>query len=229
LSPFLFLHGALASKSQFDGLLPLLPNTWNVKAINFSGHGGEMMNPLGYTFDVFANDILKHLEHHHIKKINLVGYSMGGYAALYFAKKHPEMIDKIATVNVKFKWDNDASEKEMAMLNAENMLLKVPGFANNLMLMHGLEMWKQVLKNTEQMMKDLMSKHVLLDEDFKHMNFPVILCVGDKDETSGVQETYQTSKLIPHASLAVLPSTPHPFEKVNLNLLTMLLTDFFKQ
>jgi hypothetical protein len=26
-----------------------------------------------------------------------------------------------------------------------------------------------------------------------------------------------------------LPSTPHPFEKVNLNLLTMLLTDFFKQ
>ena len=40
--PILFLHGALASKSQFDELLNMLPENIKADAFNFSGLGGKL-------------------------------------------------------------------------------------------------------------------------------------------------------------------------------------------
>lgn len=225
----LLLHGALASKNQFDNFIPLVQKDFDVEAINFSGHGGVMINPLGYTFPVFADDILKYIDSKKIEKINLFGFSMGGYAALYFAKLHPQRVEKIFTMNVKFKWDATSTQKEVSMLNAENMLLKVPSFANNLMMLHGLDMWKKVLQSTEEMMMNLTKQHFLIDEDYQSMNCPVLLGVGDRDITSGIEETLDIYRKIKHAQMMVIPHTAHPFEKINMDVLSLEFTRFFKQ
>jgi len=224
----LLLHGALASKNQFDKMLPMLRNEFDANAINFSGHGGEPFNTKGYTFPVFAEDILKYADAKKIDKLNIFGYSMGGYAALFFAKTHPERVNKIFTLNVKFKWDMDSTKKEMATLNAENMMLKVPSFANNLMLIHGLDFWKNVLQNTSSMMENLMKDQILTDPDLEKINIPVLLGIGDRDHTSSIAETLDVYKKLKDPQLLVLPNTPHPFEKVNQDYLIPFISHFFK-
>ena len=223
----LLLHGALSSKNQFDQILPLLAKDIDAEAINFSGHGGGLPNLKGYTFPVFAEDILSYLDSNKIEKINLFGFSMGGYAALYFAKLYPQRVEKIFTLNVKFKWDATSTQKEIANLNAENMMLKIPSFANNLMLLHGMEMWKKVLENTSDMMTNLTKQHFLTDSDFENFAVPILLGVGDRDLTSSIEETVEIYRKIKNSQLLVLPNTTHPFDKISTNFLSAEMIRFF--
>lgn len=223
----LLLHGALGSRSQFDAFAPLLKDTFNVHALNFSGHGGNPMPVSGYTFDTFAEDVLKYIDQQKIARISIFGYSMGGYAALYFAKKYPERVEKIMTLNTKFNWDPLATAKETAMLNAEKMLEKVPAFANNLMLQHGMNIWKQVLQNTETMMNNLASHVTLTDDDLKSINCPVVIGVSDRDTTATLEENLEVYRKLPKSHLMVFPNTPHPFEKVDHEALASHCKSFF--
>ncbi len=227
MKKLLLLHGALASKNQFDHLIPLLNDTLDAEAINFSGHGGTMPNIKGFTFPVFADDILNYIDSKKIEKINLFGFSMGGYAALYFAKLHPDRVEKIFTLNVKFKWDATNSQKEIAGLNAENMLLKIPSFANNLMLLQGMEMWKKMLDSSSDMMANLTKQHFLTDSDYEHFMMPILLGIGDRDFTSTIEETIEIFRKIKNAQMLVLPNTLHPFEKITPEIISSEIKRFF--
>jgi pimeloyl-ACP methyl ester carboxylesterase len=223
----LLLHGALSTRLQFDSLRPLLANDFEVEAINFSGHGGLNIPMQGFTFNAFANDILAYADKNKIEKLNLFGFSMGGYAALYFAKLYPNRVNKIFTLNVKFNWDLASTARETAMLDAEKMMLKVPGYANQLMMLHGIQMWKEVINQTSGMMTALSKDYLLTKEDYKQMIFPIRLAIGDRDSTSSVQETLDVYQKLPNASMWVLPNTNHPFEKINCQKLASEINEFF--
>lgn len=223
----LFLHGALASKQQFDSLLPLLPSEHNYHTLNFSGHGGSFFPSNGISFQAFVQDILSYLDSKKIVKINLFGYSMGGYAALLFAAKYPERVEKIMTLNVKFKWDLESTMKETAFLNPEKMMEKVPFFANNLMAMHGINLWKDMLHQTAQMMNTLTQNQPLTEDDYKSITHPCLLAIGEKDTTSSLSETIEVHDKIEEASLLVIPNVPHPFEKIPTARLVFEVREWF--
>jgi pimeloyl-ACP methyl ester carboxylesterase len=228
MKQLLLLHGALASKLQFDEIKPVLTEKgFNCDAINFSGHGGFSMPVQGYNFQVFANDILKYADEHKIEKLNLFGYSMGGYAALYFAKIHPERVEKIAVLNVKFSWDPLSTQKELGMLNAEKMIEKVPSFADKLMLQHGLTFWKQVIDQTAKMFEQMGKEFILTSEDVANIKVPVLIGVGDKDNTTSLDECLNIYRSLPNAQFWSLPNTPHPFDKINKDILAIQLGLFF--
>ncbi|MDP1727654.1 MAG: alpha/beta hydrolase [Bacteroidota bacterium] len=227
MKSILFLHGALGSKMQFTQLIRLLDGVYDCHSLNFSGHGGEMIPPNGLTFDTFAQNILSYLDQHKIEKINLFGFSMGGYAALYFAKLHPQRVEKIITFNVKFNWDPISTAKETGFLDPEKMLEKVPAFANNLMMQHGMLIWKNLLKSTSDMMHKLAETIVMSDEELGSIATPVLLGIGDRDTTSSIKETTDAYKLLPNSQLLVLPNTAHPFEKLDLDYLQLAIKKYF--
>lgn len=227
MKELLLLHGALASKSQFDDFGKVLQPSFKSHAINFSGHGGSPIPASGYTFDTFAGDILRHADEAGIDKLDIFGYSMGGYAALYFAHKHPDRINRIFTLNTKFNWDPLSTARETAMLNAEKMMDKVPAFANNLMLQHGMSIWKSVLQSTSDMMHNLASQVMLTDEALSAISCPVLVAVGDRDKTTSIEENLDVYKKLPNAQLLVLPNTPHPFDKADTSLLLHHCKVFF--
>ncbi len=222
----LFLHGALGTRSQFAPIIQLLEPTYHCHAINFAGHGGVLIPPAGLTFDVFAGNILSYLDEKKIEQINLVGFSMGGYAALYFAHKHPNRVKNIVTINVKFNWDPTSTAREIGMLNADKMMEKIPAFANNLMVWHGINMWKNLLQSTGEMMQKLSETVLLSKEEMALIQHKTMLIVGDRDKTSSITETHDIYKLLPNASFMVLPNTPHPIEQINANLLTTAIKTF---
>ena len=228
MEKILFLHGALGTKLQFQPIMGMLNDSYECHAINFAGHGGELIPAQGLTFPSFADNILQYLDKHQIEKINLFGFSMGGYAALYFAHLHPNRVAKVFTLNVKFNWDPISTAKEAGMLDADKMLEKVPSFANNLMVIHGMHLWKSLLKSTSDMMKQLSETVTLTEQQLQGISHPVLLGIGDRDQTSSVFETLETFKKLPNAALMVLPHTAHPFEKVSLELLAPAIKQFFK-
>src|SRR5690606_41352857 len=121
----------------------------------------------------FAEDVLVYLEQQNIKSIDIFGYSMGGYVALYLAKNHPEKVGKLITLGTKLSWTPDIAAKETKMLDAAKMEEKIPAFAEILKTRHYLNDWKMVLEKTAYMMVAMGITNVHRDEDFNLQHHPV--------------------------------------------------------
>ncbi len=223
----LLLHGALSTQKQFDHFKPLLENDYHIHALTFRGHGDNNTLLSGNFFEDYAEDILHYLLQNQLTKVSFFGYSMGGYAALYFANKYPEMVENIMTLNTKFDWNKEQVGKETALLNANKIEEKVPAYAQSLMLLHGENNWKNVLANTKTMMEQLAENPLLNAALLTNIKQPVLIGVGDRDNTATVAENLQVQQQLPNAGLLVLPNTPHPFDKVNIDTLALFCINFF--
>src|SRR6187431_2838120 len=150
----LLLHGALGAASQFDALKKNLENDFEILTFNFPGHGGKEIPPEPFSFSLFTNDLLRFPNDKHIDIIDIFGYSMGGYAALWMAKNFPERVHKIFTLATKLDWNNDSSAREASMLNPEKMEEKIPAFAKLLAERHAPANWKELVRKTREMILD---------------------------------------------------------------------------
>jgi pimeloyl-ACP methyl ester carboxylesterase len=91
----LFLHGAIGAGDQMYMLAQALANQCEVYTPDFYGHGKQKMQGDIFSIRLFAEHILEYMVVNSIDKASILGYSMGGYVALYLAKHHPDKVDKI--------------------------------------------------------------------------------------------------------------------------------------
>jgi len=227
LPKLLLLHGALGAASQFDELKKILEKNFEVLTFNFPGHGGREIPGKSFSFLLFTSSILDFLVDKKIDSIDIFGYSMGGYAALWLAKENPSRVNKIFTLATKLDWNEDSSEREASMLNPLKMEEKIPAFAKVLEERHSPADWKEVVNKTREMIIELGSQH-LEEKDFMAIKQSVIISVGEKDNMVGIDESRNTASLLPSGKFLSFPDMQHPFEKADLNHLVPALKSFFK-
>lgn len=210
----LLLHGALGTKTLFDPIRQELADHFNVFDLDFSGHGGKPVND-EFGMPLFAREILEFLDHHDLGAVHVFGYSMGGYAALWAARIHPERFLSILTLGTKFDWSPEAAEKEIRMLNPEKMEEKVPAFAARLKDLHDPGDWKKLVRHTADMMRELGSGKNLTDHDLKQIHVPVFVGIGDQDEMVSLFESRQAAGHLSNGQLTILPNTRHALDKTD--------------
>jgi pimeloyl-ACP methyl ester carboxylesterase len=223
----LLLHGAIGAKDQLEPLKEKLKSKFNLHSLSFSGHGGEPM-PEAFSIEVFANDVLNYLKQNNIDCINIFGYSMGGYVALYLAKQHPQKIKKVFTLATKFAWTPDIAQKEIRMLDAAKIEEKVPSFAKILAHRHAPHDWKILLKKTADMMIGLGNRNSLTLMDLEMITCPCIVSVGDDDNMVTLDETKEMASHLKNGELHIFPDMLHPIEKVDVNALAKEITAFLR-
>lgn len=224
----LLLHGAIGSSVQLEPLAELLTNNYKVNLLNLSGHGGKQIPDEQFSIEMFGEDVLYFIEKNKLGIINVYGYSMGGYVALYIARNFPDKINKIFTTATKFDWNEESSLKESRLLNPEKIIEKIPKFAEQLSERHSAENWKQVLKKTAEMMINLGKNKLLKDVDFSLIENEVLLSVGDRDNMVSIEETVDVYRKLQNGKLLIFPDTPHPIEKISAERLANEIELFFK-
>lgn len=124
--PLLLLHGGFGSTGTFAPLLPALARSRRVIALDLQGHGrtGDRDSPLYY--EQFADDIAGVLNHLDLDRADLLGYSLGGGAALQAAILHPSRVRRLVVVSTPFRrtgWYPDilAAMAAMGPASAEAM------------------------------------------------------------------------------------------------------------
>lgn len=226
----LILHGAIGAKDQFNELKTILSSDFEVLTINFAGHGGESI-PDKFSIELFAQNVIDFLDSKNIDKIDIFGYSMGGYVALYLAQNSSEKIQdrigKVFTFATKFEWNPEIASKESKMLNPEKIQVKVPAFAEVLAKRHSPQDWKVVLNKTAEMMIEMGNNNPLNLEKLNQIKQPVRIGIGDRDNMVSLAETISVYQSLPNASFIVFPDTQHPIEKINLDRLTNEIREWF--
>lgn len=93
-----FLHGFLENHKMWLPYLDRFSQNHRVIALDLLGHGNT--GCLGYihTMEEMADTVFAVISELKIRKITLIGHSMGGYVALAFAELYPDNIRGIALI-----------------------------------------------------------------------------------------------------------------------------------
>lgn len=223
ISQILILHGALGSASQLGPVKSMMESSgMNVHSLNFSGHGGAAFQN-NFGIEQFADDTLQYIKSHQLKRVNIFGYSMGGYVAMWLAKQHPDLVGKIITLGTKFDWSVESATQEVKKLNAEKIFEKIPAFARILENRHAPNDWKMLLQKTAAMMMALGESPLLTKEILQTIQQPTLICLGDQDDMADRGYSEQVASFLPNGEFLLLENTPHPIEKVDLKKLLSLI------
>lgn len=93
-TPVVLLHGFTGSSTNWRGLMGQLAADYRVVAVDILGHGQTAVspNPHRYTMPHVAADLAALLQTLNATPCHLLGYSMGGRLALYFAVHYPQLL-----------------------------------------------------------------------------------------------------------------------------------------
>jgi pimeloyl-ACP methyl ester carboxylesterase len=226
MHPLILLHGALGSKEQLLPLAEALSNQYDIHLFNFSGHGGRSFAGEPFSIAGFSGEIMQYMAENNIAQASIFGYSMGGYAALHFAKQHPEKALHIITLATKFHWDETIASKEIKMMDANTIREKVPAFATQLEKLHTPNDWIVVLEKTKHMLSELGKKNTLQPADFSAITTSCLIMLGDRDKMVTLDETIAVYRALPKAQFSILPGTPHALDQVNMRVMATMLSEF---
>ena len=101
------LHGFLENKKMWDAFIPEWSKKFRVITIDLLGHGETEC--MGYVHSMENNADVVHevLSELRLRKVILVGHSMGGYVALAFAELYPDVVKGLVLLNSTSRADSD--------------------------------------------------------------------------------------------------------------------------
>ncbi|WP_326981135.1 alpha/beta hydrolase [Chryseobacterium sp. MYb264] len=104
------LHGFMENISIWSDMEPHLSENFTLLKIDLPGHGQSEIIAEVQTMELVAEEVKKVLDSQNLKKVHLLGHSMGGYISLGFAEKYPEYL-KSLTLFFSTYFPDDAEKK----------------------------------------------------------------------------------------------------------------------
>jgi 3-oxoadipate enol-lactonase len=119
--PILLFHAFPLDRSMWEGQLVALAKSWRAIAFDARGFGASPPAAGPLTMEELADDAAALLDTLGIERAVIGGCSMGGYAALAFARRHPARLRALYLQDTRAGADGDEARKGRAAL-AERVL-----------------------------------------------------------------------------------------------------------
>ncbi|MCK5895700.1 MAG: alpha/beta fold hydrolase [Cocleimonas sp.] len=97
--PLLILHGLLGSMDNWRTQAKRLSHSRTVVTIDLRNHG-HSPHRKGMSYKQMASDVIELIHHHNVKKIHLLGHSMGGKVAMWLALHYPLLVTQLIVVDI---------------------------------------------------------------------------------------------------------------------------------
>ena len=97
--PLIILHGVFGTADNWVTLAKKFGRYRKVYLIDQRNHG-QSPHSLDFTYDAMVNDIRLFLMAHDIIKPDILGHSMGGKVAMFFAVKYPDLLNKLMVIDI---------------------------------------------------------------------------------------------------------------------------------
>ncbi len=97
--PLLILHGFLGMSDNWKTLGNRFATNYEVHLIDQRNHG-RSFHADEFDYEVLVDDLRHYIIHHKLEKIHLLGHSMGGKTAMFFAVLHPEKVHKLLVADI---------------------------------------------------------------------------------------------------------------------------------
>jgi pimeloyl-ACP methyl ester carboxylesterase len=216
--PLLLVHGLGSRGEDWANLIPQLIAGGNrVYAVDLLGYGrSSQPKDKAYSIAEQAGMVEGFLDSQHLQRVDLAGWSMGGWIAMRVALEHPERIRRLVLLDsagLRFKLGFDpalfqpASPTDIAAL--EDLLIPnprpLPRFVAIAMLRRGDQIGWVVHRSVQSMM----TGQDLLDGKLGALTMPVLIGWGDKDKLIPISVGYALHAQILQSVLDVYQGCGH--------------------
>ena len=117
---FIILHGFLGMGDNWKTHAKKISQKgYCVHTVDQRNHGRSFWSE-AFDYDIMVEDLLLYLDHHDLKKVIVMGHSMGGKTAMGFALKYPEKVKKLIIIDIGPKYYAFHYHKILAGLSTLN-------------------------------------------------------------------------------------------------------------
>ncbi len=219
----LLVPGLLGSlSSQWRGFITPLAADFQVILMDLRGHGRSTNQDHTLLPNRMMQDIIGLLDSLNVRKVHIAGYDFGGYLGLMVALQDPHLVSSLIMHATKFYWTEEAAMKMREQLDPNNMAVKVPTYADQLVQEHGGRHWRILVRQATDLI-GLLATEGVTEGMASQTQCPVIVSLGDRDEIIPLPEAQRLSRVIPKGQLLVLPGVRHSFQTIRpIPLLPMM-------
>jgi esterase len=236
--PFIILHGLYGSGENWLTIAKNLSGICEVFLVDQRNHGRSPHSDQ-HNYQLLASDLLEMMNSHDLSKAVILGHSMGGKAAMWFAAQNPSRINRliIADISPRSYLDNTLETNHSAyhVKVLESMLAvdfkKVSGLGDiDRQLetrLHDKQLRQFLLKNIEKepgsgyywrlnvaallANLDNLSEGLesFLAEGKVYKQFPVLFIRGENSAYIGEKDVIVIGKLFPDAQIVTIRNAGH--------------------
>jgi len=97
--PFIILHGLYGSSDNWVSIARELSANFEIWLIDLRNHGRSPHSKY-HNYELMVNDLYEFINEHQLNKSILLGHSMGGKLAMYFADSYPELLSHLIIIDI---------------------------------------------------------------------------------------------------------------------------------
>lgn len=201
--PLILLHGGSGHGGHWAFQLPAFMSRYQVVTIDSRGHGRSTLGTGALSYRQMADDVVAVMDHLHMAKAAVVGWSDGGIIGLDMAMRHPDRLTRLVAFGANYRTDGARAQMLdsptgpawSALIKREHIALSpAPGDFNAFRKALGALYADQPGYS---------------DEQLRAIHTPTLIAAGYYDEYYELDHSIAMARLIPEAQLAILPNASH--------------------
>jgi 3-oxoadipate enol-lactonase len=194
-------------------------------ALDYPGFGNSAPRTKEASMDYFAEEVYHTIDRLNLRKVIVVGLSMGGYVALSLLRKHPKIFHGLVLADTRATADSEGGKQRRFELIDE---IRSDPSMKGLIQMH-LEKFfteetrtgkPELLTLAESLMKEATPQGVIhalqvmagrQDSTglLNKMDFPVLVIAGEKDSLTSVEDARAMKDQLRKGELTIIPNAAH--------------------
>ena len=220
------LHGLLGASRNWTTIGRALAKGFDVHALDLRNHGNSP-HVASMRWSELTDDVLAYLEANKLKRVTLMGHSLGGKIAMRFACEFPEAVQQLVIVDIAAKPYppyHDAEFRAMKRIpvgelsnrkEAEELLEPlVPNWAMRQFLLTnlvrddttGIFRWQINLETLHASLPHIRQNSLLVTDRY---NGPTLLIAGGKSDFVEEGDVDEMRHWFPHLKSVTVPNAGH--------------------
>lgn len=240
--PLVILHGLFGQSDNWTTLARAWSKHYQTIAVDQRNHG-QSPHEEAFTYELMAEDLAETLDALKLESVNLLGHSLGGKTAMFFAQQHPQRISKLIVADIaprayathhneiidalKALPLNELKERNLA--DAE-LAKGIPDFGTRQFLLKNLYRndtgtfsWRF---NLEAISTQITEVGKALPDG--HVNLPALFVRGSKSNYITDQDQAEISHQFSNATFATIPNAGHWLHAEQPEAFSRVVLDFLQ-
>lgn len=234
-----FLHGLYGDASDWLHYIETMTKQFNVLLLDLRNHG-QSFHAKGMSYPTLAFDVVQTLRYLELTSVSLVGHSMGGKTAMMLAYAYPELIKKIAILDIahhryipkftpitdilmKLPLDKIKKHQDAKVWLANRIRYDVlrDFLLRNLVLRDGCYQWRVNLSEIQSSTDDIAG-----GLPFSSCNIPALFLYGEESQYIGPEDHGKIRRVFTKAKLVGIPQAGHLLHCEQPEMIAHELTEF---